>query len=190
MIDVQEAAIPCVKIITPEGRCDDRGSFSETYNRRALAQSGVRVDFVQDNHSHSLRAYTLRGLHFQAPRDTQAKLVRVTRGAVLDVAVDLRHGSPSFARHVMIELSAENQRQLLVPRGFAHGFLTLVPNTEVIYKVDAYYAPEHDRGVRFDDADLAIPWPLPPAGPILSDKDRCLPALAELPVYFRVSPVS
>ena len=129
-------------------------------------------------------ALPLSNSGFQAPPHAQAKLVRVPRGAVLDVAVDLRHGSPTFGRHVAAELSAENWAQLLVPRGFAHGLLTLVPDTEVVYKVDAYYSPEHDLGVRWDDPDLAIPWPLPPGGAVLSDKDRGQPRLKDLSSYF------
>ena len=183
-MEVRPTEIPEVKLIAPARHGDHRGFFSEVYNRRALARAGIVIDFVQDNHSYSAQAGTLRGLHFQAPPHAQAKLVRVPRGAVLDVAVDLRHGSPTFGRHVAAELSAENWAQLLVPRGFGHGFLTLLPDTEVIYKVDAYYSPEHDLGVRWDDPDLAIPWPLPPEGPVLSEKDRKQPLLADLPTYF------
>ena len=183
-MDVRPTTIPEVKLITPVRHGDQRGFFSEVYNKRALAAAGIEIEFVQDNHTYSARAGTLRGLHFQSPPFAQTKLVRVLRGAAVDVAVDLRHGSPTFGRHVMVELSAENWAQALVPRGFAHGVLTMAPDTELAYKVDAYFAPEHDRGVRWDDPDLAIPWPLPPEGIVLSDKDRGQPLFKDLPPYF------
>ncbi|HET6520682.1 MAG TPA: dTDP-4-dehydrorhamnose 3,5-epimerase, partial [Geminicoccaceae bacterium] len=164
-----------------------RGFFAESYNRRALVEAGIDVEFVQDNHAYSKEAGTLRGLHFQAPPHAQTKLVWPLRGAVVDVAVDLRHGSPTFGRHVMVELSADEGTQMLIPRGFAHGVLTLVPDTEMAYKVDAYFAPEHDLGVRWDDPDLAIPWPLPPERIVLSDKDRRQPLFKDSPPYFRHS---
>ena len=183
-MEVRSTEIPEVKLIRPARYGDHRGFFSEAYNRRALAEAGIDIEFVQDNHAFSKEAGTLRGLHFQAPPHAQAKLLRVLRGAVVDVAVDLRRGSPTYGRHVMAELSADNWTQMLTPGGFAHGVLTLVPDTDLTYKVDAYFAPDHDLGVRWDDPDLAIPWPLPPERIVLSDKDRRQPLLRELPPYF------
>lgn len=173
-----------VVIFTPRRHGDARGFFVETYNRATFRDHGIDLEFVQDNHSLSATVGTLRGLHFQLHPRAQAKLVRVIRGAILDVAVDIRHGSPTFGRHVAVELSASNGRQLLVPVGCAHGFVTLEPDTEVVYKVTDLYSPEHDRGLAFDDPALAIAWPLPPGGPTLSAKDRTHPRLADLPVCF------
>jgi dTDP-4-dehydrorhamnose 3,5-epimerase len=171
-------------VIEPARFGDARGFFSEVWKRSALDAVGVRIDFVQDNHSWSKEAGVLRGLHFQRPPHAQGKLVRCTRGRVLDVVVDLREGSPTYGRHGMVELSAENWRQLWVPRGLAHGFLTLEPDCEVLYKVDAEYNREADGGIAWDDPALGIPWPLPPGGPILSDKDRKAPRLAEVAPIF------
>jgi dTDP-4-dehydrorhamnose 3,5-epimerase len=184
MLLVEPTALPDVKIIQPKRFGDHRGFFSETYSRSAFAEAGIKLDFIQDNHSLSAAVGTLRGLHFQAPPFAQDKLVRVPRGRILDVAVDIRASSPDFGRFVTVELSAENWRQLLVPAGFAHGFVTLEPDTEVLYKVSAPYAPEHDRGVAFDDPAIGIDWGLPPERLILSDKDRRHPRLAELLRYF------
>lgn len=184
MLDVQPTAIPDVKILTPKRFDDERGFFSEVYNRRRFEELGLDLDFVQDNHSFSARAGTIRGLHFQSPPFAQSKFVRVTRGRVLDVAVDLRRSSPTFGRHVAVELSAANWRQLLVPVGFAHGFCSLEPDTEVLYKVTNYYSAAHDHGIAFDDPALGIEWRVPSSEAILSDKDRKLPPLAELPAYF------
>lgn len=164
-------------ILTPRRFGDARGWFSETWNRRVLAQHGIDIDFVQDNHSLSHPVGTLRGLHYQRPPHAQAKLVRVLRGRILDVAVDMRPGSPTRGRWFGIELSAENGRQLFIPAGFLHGFVTREPDTEVAYKCDAYYAPESDGCVRFDDPDLGIDWGIDPAAAILSDKDRAAPRL-------------
>jgi len=183
-IDVQSLAIPEVKLITPPIFRDERGFFSETYSRKALAALGVDADFVQDNHSLSRAKGVLRGLHFQIDPHPQGKLVRVTRGAVFDVAVDIRRGSPTFGRHVSAVLSAENWSQLWVPVGFAHGFCTLEPDTEVIYKVTDFYAPECDGGLAFDDPDLGIAWPTAPSKALLSDKDRRHPRLRDLPAHF------
>lgn len=177
-------ASPDVRLIATAKFEDARGFLSETYNRGALRRDGIDVEFIQDNHSLSRRAGTLRGLHFQAPPFAQAKLVRVIRGRIWDVAVDIRHGSRSFGRWAAIELSAESWRQLYIPSGFAHGFLTLEDETEVTYKVSAPYAPDHDGGIRWDDPDLAIDWPLAGMTPVLSDKDNRLPALRDLPVIF------
>jgi dTDP-4-dehydrorhamnose 3,5-epimerase len=181
---VEDTAIPDVKIITPKKFGDRRGFFSETYNRRAAAEAGIHLEFVQDNHSLSADVGTIRGLHFQSAPFAQDKLVRAPRGRILDVAVDLRRSSPTFGRHVAVELSQENWRQLLVPIGFAHGFCTLEPETEVFYKVTNYYSPAHDHGLAFDDPALGIAWPVDAAKAILSDKDRRLPRLADCPLYF------
>jgi dTDP-4-dehydrorhamnose 3,5-epimerase len=159
---------------------DHRGFFMETYSQRDFHEVGVAEVFVQDNHSLSAPAGTLRGLHFQIAPRAQAKLVRVLRGAILDIAVDIRPGSPSFGRHVAYRLSAQGGEQLYVPAGFAHGFVTLEPDTEVAYKVSDYYAPECDRGIAWNDPDLALPWPDLPGGPVLSDKDRTHPRLRDL----------
>ena len=180
----RDTVLPGVKILAPAKHGDHRGFFSEVYNRRLLIEAGVDADFVQDNHSFSSERSVVRGLHFQAPPFAQAKLVRVTRGAILDVAVDLRASSPTFGRHVAVELSAENWRQMLVPIGFAHGFCTLEPKTEVFYKVTNYYSPEHDRGLAWDDPDLELPWPIGPDRAILSEKDRRHPRLRELQAVF------
>lgn len=181
---VEDTAIPDVKIITPKKFGDRRGFVSETYNRRAAAEAGIHLEFVQDNHSLSADVGTIRGLHFQSAPFAQDKLVRAPRGRILDVAVDLRRSSPTFGRHVAVELSAENWRQLLVPIGFAHGFCTLEPDTEVFYKVTNYYSPAHDHGLAFDDPALGIAWPIDATKAILSDKDRRLPRLADCPLYF------
>ncbi len=184
MLVVEPTALPDVKIIQPKRFGDHRGFFSETYSRPAFAEAGITLDFVQDNHSLSAALGTLRGLHFQAPPFAQDKLVRVPRGRILDVAVDIRVSSPDFGRFVAVVLSAENWRQMLVPAGFAHGFITLEPGTEVIYKVSAAYSAEHDRGLAFDDPALGIDWGLPAERLTLSDKDRRHPRLADLPRYF------
>ena len=183
-MDVIETSLPDVKLITPKRFGDKRGFFSEIYNRRALAEIGVTADFIQENHAYSADRGTLRGLHFQAPPATQTKLLRVLRGAILDVCVDLRHGSPTFGKHIMAELTAESGQQILCPKGFAHGLLTLSPHTEIAYRVDAYYAPELDLGVRYDDPDLAIDWPIPADELILSEKDLNQPSLRDLPAIF------
>lgn len=171
-------------VVEPKRHGDARGFFSEVYRDDAFERAGVAVRFLQDNHSYSQAQGVLRGLHFQTNPSAQGKLVRVTRGKVLDVAVDLRHGSPTFGQHVAEELSAENWRQLWVPAGFAHGFVTLVPDTEVIYKVTAYYDPAADKGLAFDDPALGIDWGMPHDALTLSDKDRKHPTLADLPRYF------
>ena len=183
-MQIRSTAIPDVKIITPIRHIDRRGFFCEVYNRRVLADLGIDLEFVQENHSYSRRRGTLRGLHFQKPPAAQTKLVSVLHGSIVDIAVDCRVGSPTFGRHVMIELSAGSSDQVLCPKGFAHGILTLEPDTEVLYKVDNYYAPDLDAGVRWDDPDLAIDWPIPPHEIILSDKDRNLPRLRDLPPVF------
>ncbi|MDF1769360.1 dTDP-4-dehydrorhamnose 3,5-epimerase [Maricaulis sp.] len=168
---VDEIGLPGVLAITPRRFGDDRGFFSETYNRKAFAEAGVDVEFIQDNHSMSAEVGTVRGLHFQAPPFAQAKLVRVVRGRIYDVAVDSRVGSPSFGKHAGLELTASGGEQLFVPAGFLHGFITLEPNTEVVYKVDNHYSRDHDGAVRFDDPDLEIDWGPHAANTVLSDKD-------------------
>ena len=183
---MQLKSLPLAEVfeITPTRHGDERGFFSETWNRRVLEDAGISIDFVQDNQSLSAAAGTLRGLHFQPPPHAQAKLVRVLQGAVFDVAVDIRAGSPTFGQWVGIELSRSKWNQLLVPVGFAHGFVTLVPDTEVAYKVSDYYAPENDRAIRFDDPVIGIDWPagLPPFQ--LSDKDRAAPRLSDIDTGF------
>lgn len=183
-MDVRSLAIPDVKLITPGIFRDERGFFSETYSARALAAVGIAAPLVQDNHSMSRQCGVVRGLHFQAPPHAQHKLVRVTRGAIFDVAVDIRTNSPTYGRHVSAILSAENWTQIWVPKGFAHGFCTLEADTEVIYKVSDFYAPECDCGLRWDDPDLGIEWPVARSEAVLSEKDARQPALRELPRYF------
>lgn len=179
MIDVEATQIPAVKLIrTPRIR-DDRGFFSEIYNTRTWGAAGVMLDFVQDNHSLSRLCYTVRGLHFQTPPFAQDKLVRVSRGRVLDVAVDLRRGSATFGQHIAVELSADGGEQVLVPIGFAHGFITLEPDTEVVYKVTNYYSRDHDWGILWSDPALAIAWPVTADQAVVSDKDQRQPLLAE-----------
>jgi dTDP-4-dehydrorhamnose 3,5-epimerase len=163
---------------------DDRGVFAETFARRDFAAVGVQDDFVQDNQSLSRQRGTVRGLHFQAPPRGQAKLVRVLRGAILDVAVDLRRRSPFFGKHVAVELRAGDGKMLYVPIGFGHGFCTLEPDTEVAYKASDYYAPDCDGGVLWNDPEIGIDWPVREAEATLSDKDRRQPALRDLPAIF------
>ncbi|MCU9849588.1 dTDP-4-dehydrorhamnose 3,5-epimerase [Defluviimonas sp. WL0024] len=170
-MNIEETALPGVLILTPRRFGDARGWFSEVWNRKVLTDRGVDVPFVQDNHSFSRDAGTVRGLHFQSPPHAQAKLVRCGRGRILDIAVDIRRGSPNYGKWVGVELSAENGRQLLIPAGFLHGFSTLEPDCEVLYKCSDFYAPECDGAVRFDDPDLGIDWGLDTRAAILSDKD-------------------
>jgi dTDP-4-dehydrorhamnose 3,5-epimerase len=184
VLSVEPTAIPDVKIVTPKRFGDHRGFFSEIYNRQRFAESGIDVAFVQDNHSLSAEVGTVRGLHFQSEPFAQVKLIRVVKGRILDVAVDIRRSSRTYGQHVAVELSAENGRQLLVPVGFAHGFCTLEPNTEIQYKVSAYYSAAHDHGLAWNDPALDIAWPIDTGRAILSDKDRRQPILAELPDYF------
>lgn len=183
-MQIEDTAIPDVKIITPRKFGDDRGFFSEVYNARRFADAGMDLEFVQDNHSLSADVGVLRGLHFQLPPFAQDKLVRVIRGRILDVAVDLRRASPTFGQHISVEISADNFRQILVPRGFGHGFITRDPHTEVIYKVTNYYSPEHDRGIIWNDPELGIDWQNDGREPILSAKDARHPTLREAPDLF------
>ena len=185
-MQVDSLAIPDVKIITPKKFGDHRGFFSETYSKPAFEAAGLRLDFVQDNHSLSAAVGVLRGLHFQLPPFAQDKLLRVVRGRIFDVAVDIRHGSPTFGQWVSAEISAAAWNQILVPVGFAHGFVTLEPDTEVLYKVTAPYAPDQERGIAWNDPGLGIDWPLNGVEPTLSDKDTRYPRLADLPVHFSI----
>jgi len=176
-----------VILLTPRRFVDERGWFMETFHDRRYRDLGVKADFVQDNHSFSAPAGTIRGIHFQRAPHAQAKLVRCLRGRIFDVAVDLRPESPSFGHHIAAELSAENGHQLFIPAGYGHAFMTLGVGCEVAYKVDAHYAPETEGGVRWDDPGLAIDWPLADAGvtrPVLSTKDAVLPLLADVAVDF------
>lgn len=174
-MQIDTTSLPGVLILTPRRFGDARGWFSEVWNRRTLAAQGIDIDFVQDNHSLSRAAGTVRGLHFQSPPHAQAKLVRCGRGRVFDVAVDIRRGSPTFGQWAGAELSAENGRQLLIPAGFLHGFVTREPDSELLYKCSDVYAPDCDGAVRFDDPDLCIDWGIDPGSAILSDKDRAAP---------------
>ncbi|MGL4462432.1 MAG: dTDP-4-dehydrorhamnose 3,5-epimerase [Planctomycetia bacterium] len=177
-MEILDTAIPEVKILKPKKFGDARGFFSETYSRQRLADAGLDFEFVQDNQSLSVAPGVLRGLHYQLPPFAQTKLVRVVRGAILDVAVDIRRGSPTFGKHAAMLISAENWSQALIPVGFAHGFLTLEPNTEVVYKVTDYYSPTHERGLAWNDPDVAIAWGCA-TPPVLSDKDAKNPFLRD-----------
>lgn len=168
-------AIPDVVEVVPPRFGDERGTFSEVYKRDAFVAQGIHIDWLQDNQSFSARAGTVRALHFQTPPAAQDKLVRVLSGSIFDVAVDLRTGSPSFGQWIGRILTAEQGNQLLIPIGFAHGFMTLVPDTQVLYKVSAPYALEHERAIIWNDPDLAIDWPDPGVPPILSDRDKVAP---------------
>ena len=176
--------LPDVILVKPNRFEDDRGFFVETYHAERYRENGIGVDFVQDNHSLSKPVGVLRGLHFQSAPFAQDKLVRCTHGRILDVAVDIRQGSPTYGQHVSVELSAANGWQLFVPIGFAHGFVTLEPDTEVQYKVSSVYAPDHDHGLAWNDPALGIDWGLPAESITLSDKDQRHPTLSDLPDYF------
>lgn len=177
-VQIEATDIADVKLLVPRKLIDARGFFSETYNQRTLSQLGIDHVFVQDNHSLSAERGTLRGLHYQVPPMAQAKLVRAVKGSILDVCLDIRRQSPTFGRHVRVVLSADNWLQLLIPPGFAHGYITLEPNTEVIYKVTDYYSPAHERGLLWNDPALAIDWGVNPAEVVLSPRDRTHPPLA------------
>lgn len=179
----EDLPLPGLKLITPEKKGDARGFFCETHNEKTWAGAGLHVHFVQDNHSLSRQPGTLRGLHFQTAPFAQAKLVRVVAGRILDVVVDLRRSSPTFGQHVAVELSRDNWRQLFAPVGFAHGFVTLEPDTQVLYKVSNFHSPEHDFGLAFDDPDLGIDWPFVDRD-TLSARDRQWPRLKDLPELF------
>jgi len=174
--------LPELIVIEPKVFQDSRGWFFESYSVRNVKPYSIDVEFVQDNHSFSDKKGVIRGLHYQAPPFDQSKLVRCTRGSVLDVAVDIRYGSPNFAKWFGIVLSAENKKQLFIPKGFAHGFLTLEDDCEVQYKVDNFYSSEHDRGIRYNDMDIGIEWGID--SPLLSDKDSKAPYLKECESVF------
>ena len=178
-IKIESLAIPAVKLITSTTHSDDRGSFCETWNQRELERAGIDCGFVQDNHAVSVAAGTIRGLHYQSGRYAQSKLVRVLRGRIFDVAVDLRRGSPSFGQWVGKELDARSGEQLWVPAGFAHGYCTLEPQTEVFYKVDNYYNAAAEGGIHWKDPNLGISWPSIEASPVVSSKDQALPGFSE-----------
>ncbi|PIE14349.1 MAG: dTDP-4-dehydrorhamnose 3,5-epimerase [Rhodobacterales bacterium] len=171
-MEITQTPLTDLLLITPRRFGDHRGFFSEVWNRKQLQDRGINMDFVQDNHSFSAQSGTVRGLHFQALPHAQDKLVRCGRGRLFDVAVDIRRGSPSYGQWYGVELSFENGKQLLVPKGFLHGFCTLEPDTEIIYKCSDYYAPDHEGAVLFNDPDLGIDWPLDLSDAVLSDKDQ------------------
>ena len=183
-MQIDQTSLPGVLVLTPARHGDSRGFFSESWNRATLEQAGINVDFVQDNHSMSETTGTVRGLHYQTPPQAQAKLVRCGRGALLDVAVDIQRGSPTFGKWVAVELSFDNGRQLLIPAGFAHGFATRAPMTEIIYKCSAAYAPDCDRGIRWDDPVISVDWGLGDTAAVLSAKDRAAPLLADADLPF------
>lgn len=183
-MQIETTYLDGLRLLTPSRFGDHRGFFSESWNRRRLLEHGITIDFVQDNHSLSVQKGTVRGLHFQTPPHPQDKLVRCGRGALWDVAVDIRAGSPTFGQWFGTELSAENGRQLLMPAGFAHGFITLQDDTEIIYKCSNYYAPDCDRALAHDDPDIGIDWGVSRGKHILSDKDAKAPTLAELDTPF------
>ena len=183
MVEVRSLGLPGVVEIKPLKHGDPRGFFSETYNRAALAEHGIDLTFVQDNHTYSAAAHTVRGIHYQLAPRAQTKLVRVARGRILDVVVDLRRGAATFAKWIALELSGDAWNQILVPEGFGHALVTLEPDTEVLYKVTDYYSPKHDRSIRFDDPEIGIEWPGESSGFKLSEKDRQAPLLAEAEVF-------
>jgi dTDP-4-dehydrorhamnose 3,5-epimerase len=183
-MEVEQTALEGVLILTPKRFGDPRGFFSESWNAKRQSDAGINIDFVQDNHSMSTQVGTVRGLHFQAPPHAQAKLVRCGRGCLFDVAVDIRRGSPTFGQWVGQELSFENGKQLLIPAGFLHGFVTRQPDTEIIYKCSDYYSPECDGAVRFDDPDIGVDWGLNEAEALLSDKDSAAPFLKNFDTPF------
>jgi dTDP-4-dehydrorhamnose 3,5-epimerase len=183
---IEALAIPDVKLVTPPRYKDPRGFFSETWKQRAFAEAGITGPFIQDNHAYSTTAGVVRGLHCQIGPNAQGKLLRVVKGAIYDVAVDARHGSPTFGRYVAAILSADNWAQLWVPVGFVHGYCTLTEETEVIYKVTADYDRDAERGVIWNDPDIGIDWPVAGDTVILSDKDAMLPRLADCPAWFHV----
>ena len=181
---IERTTLPEVLVLKPFRFGDDRGFFGEAWNYRTMEMAGLRYDFVQDNHSLSREVGTVRGLHFQAPPHAQAKLVRCGHGCLFDVAVDIRRGSPTFGQWVGEELSFENGKQLLIPVGFLHGFVTKQPDTEIIYKCSDYYSPECDGAVRFDDPTIGIDWPLNGTEAVLSAKDRAAPLLSNFDTPF------
>lgn len=182
MITVEDTKMEGVKIVTPKVFGDHRGWFMETYSERDLKEAGIDAHFVQDNRSYSAKKGVIRGLHFQRHPHTQAKLLTCLRGRILDVAVDLRKASPTYKQWIAVELTEENKKQLFIPKGFAHGFVTLTDDVEIMYKCDDFYAPETDGGIRFDDPDIGVDWGI--SDPILSEKDQNAPYLRELDLDF------
>lgn len=181
-MEVKPGRLKGILLLEPAVYADDRGFFMESYNEQRFFDNGINYNFVQDNHSLSVQAGVLRGLHYQTDPMAQTKLVRVCSGAIYDVVVDIRKNSPTYGQWEAFILSEENKRQLLVPRGFAHGFCTLVAYTQVLYKVDQYYSPEHDRGIIWNDPEIGIDWPV--SNPILSEKDQHHPLLREAEINF------
>ena len=182
-MNIVKTDVEDVLIIEPKVFGDHRGWFTETYSKEKFNELGVHIDFIQDNHSFSAQKGTLRGLHFQLNPKAQTKLVRCTKGKILDVAVDIRDGSPTYKKWVAVELTEENKKQLLIPKGFAHGFLTLTDDVEVQYKVDEYYSPENDRSIRYDDPEIGVDWGI--EDPILSEKDLNAPLLKDSNINFK-----
>ncbi|MCA0987051.1 dTDP-4-dehydrorhamnose 3,5-epimerase [Guptibacillus algicola] len=182
-----ETALDGVVIVEPSSFGDNRGFFMESYNEKAFKEAGINIDFIQDNHSLSVEPGVLRGLHYQLEEKAQSKLIRVATGAIYDVAVDIRKGSSTFGQWVGVILSESNKRQLLVPKGFAHGFCTITPNTNVLYKVDEYYSPNHDRGIIWNDPEIGIDWPV--SQPILSSKDEKHSTLSNAEIDFKLGRV-
>lgn len=187
-MEIRSASLPGVLLIQPKKHGDHRGFFSETFRNDVLKQHGVDLSWVQDNHSFSAAAGVVRGLHFQAPPVAQAKIVRALRGAILDVVVDIRRGSPTYGQHLAVELSAGNWTQLLVPEGFAHGFCTLTPDTEIAYKVNAPYAAASEGGLLWNDPALGIDWPVDAGKAVLSDRDQEWPGIRDLVSPFTFNP--
>lgn len=182
-MNIIKTEIEDVLIIEPKVFGDHRGWFTETYSKEKFKELGINIDFIQDNHSLSAQKGTLRGLHFQLNPKAQTKLVRCTKGKILDVAVDIRDGSPTYKKWVAVELTEDNKKQLLIPKGFAHGFLTLTDDVEVQYKVDEYYSPENDRSIRYDDPEIGVAWGI--EDPILSEKDLNAPMLEDCSINFK-----
>lgn len=182
MINVQKTILDGVYIIEPKSFGDNRGWFMESYSKRDMEAAGINIDFVQDNRSYSAKKGIIRGLHFQRNPMAQAKLITCIRGEILDVAVDLRKASPTYKQWISVELTAENRKELLIPKGFAHGFVTLSDGVEIMYKCDEFYSPEHDGGIRFDDPDIGVEWGV--ADPILSEKDTNAPFLKDIELDF------
>lgn len=182
-MNIMKTEIEEVVIIEPKVFGDHRGWFTETYSKEKFKALGIDIDFIQDNHSFSAQKDTLRGLHFQTNPKAQTKLIRCTKGKILDVAVDIRQGSPTYKKYVVVELTEENKKQLFIPKGFAHGFVTLTDDVEVQYKVDEYYSPKNDRSIRYDDPEINVNWGID--NPILSEKDLKAPVLSESDVNFR-----
>lgn len=183
-MEILETGLKGVKVLIPKKIGDERGFFSETYNRMVLAEAGIEAEFVQDNQSLSRQRGVVRGMHYQSPPFAQGKLLRVLRGAVLDVVVDIRHGSPTFGHHFAVEISSDAWNQIWIDEGLAHGFCTLTPDTEVFYKVTNFYAPQSEYGIAWNDPTLGIDWPISASEAILSDRDRKQPPFADLPQHF------